>query len=232
MNKYEHLFFDLDNTIWDFEENSRLSMYELYQTHLTENDHGKSFETFFNTYQKINKDYWEKYRNGKVNKEHLRVYRFHDALKKIGKDDINFAIKFSEEYLEICPVKTKLIEGAIEILEYARQKNYRMSVITNGFEEVQHIKIKNCDLDKYFDQVITSEKANAKKPHPQIFYHAASLLKVQISSCIMIGDNHESDIVGANNLGMDTVYYSMTPMTEGFRGRWQINHLSELKSII
>lgn len=229
---YSHIFFDLDNTIWDFEENSRESIKELYETYLKENDEGISFEVFFDGYITINKSYWEKYRNGKVGKEYLRVNRFHDALKILGKNDMDFSTKFSEEYLEICPIKTKLIDGAIEILEYVKSKNLRMSIITNGFEEVQHIKVQNCGLQAYFDEVITSEKAEAKKPHPQIFYHAAKLVDAKVSTCLMIGDNHESDIIGANNLGMDTVYFSELPMTNNFRGRWQINHLSQLKDII
>ena len=232
MREYDHIFFDLDNTIWDFEENSRLSIQELYNTYLDDNEEGLGFEAFFESYIAINMSYWDLYRNGMVSKENLRVNRFHDALKLTGNDDMQFSIKFSKEYLEICPIKTKLVDGALEVLEYAKEKNYRMSIITNGFEEVQHIKVKNCGLEKYFEEVVTSERAAAKKPHPQIFQHAASLVDAKVASCLMIGDNHESDIIGANNLGMDTAFYSKELMTDGFRGRWQITHLRELKEII
>ena len=232
MKKYDHIFFDLDNTIWDFEENSRESIKELFDSYLNENNNGKSFDSFFDSYLAINKRYWALYREGKVGKADLRVNRFHDALNFIGVDDYNFSVKFSEEYLEICPVKTKLVDGADQILNYVQDRGYRMSIITNGFEEVQHTKIKNCGLEKFFDEVITSERAEAKKPHPQIFYHAANLVDVKVSSCLMIGDNHESDIIGASNLGMDTVYFSEIPMTDNFKGRWQIDHLNQIRDIV
>ena len=232
MNKYEHIFFDLDNTLWDFEANSKETLNELFFDHLDRSFQESSFEKFFKKYVEVNSHYWDLYRDGKVSKEDLRVNRFHDTLLSFKINEIELAENIAEEYLKICPYKTKLMDGAIDILDHLKIKGYPMVVITNGFEEVQHIKMKNCGLSDYFEDVITSEKIGCKKPYPEIFQYAFSMVDAKASTSIMIGDNHECDIVGADNLGMDSAYLQLGVLPKNFRGRWIIEKLSDLKSIL
>jgi len=232
LNKYKHIFFDLDNTLWDFESNSKETLLELYEKHLYDKLQGASFENFFAEYVQINSTYWEKYRHGKVKKEDLRVNRFHDTFLFFDLNDKHLAELFASEYLEICPFKKQVMPGCFQILEYLKAKEYPMVIITNGFDEVQHIKMQNCGLNPYFKTVVTSEKLGCKKPYPDIFNHAFSLVDAKAESSIMIGDNHDSDIVGAANLGMDSVYLKLSDVPENFKGRYIIDKLEQLKEIL
>ncbi|NND77491.1 MAG: noncanonical pyrimidine nucleotidase, YjjG family [Flavobacteriales bacterium] len=232
MNNYEHIFFDLDNTLWDFEANSKDTLEELFETYLKKDLPEVEFNELFSAYVTVNGSYWNKYRHGKVSKEDLRVNRFHDTLSSFGLDEFNLAEKISEEYLKICPLKAKLVEGAMEILDHIVGLKIPMVVITNGFDEVQHIKMENCGLTPFFEAVVTSEKIGSKKPYPEIFQHAFSTVGAKAARSLMIGDNHDSDIVGANNIGMDSAYLKLGELPDDFRGRWIIEKLSELKEIV
>ena len=101
----------------------------------------------------------------------MNVHRFHITLLEFGIDDRAFAGRFAADYLHMSPRKKALFPNVIEVLEYL-QKKYILHIITNGFEEVQEIKIKANELDKYFTTITTSEEAGSKKPEKKIFKFA------------------------------------------------------------
>jgi putative hydrolase of the HAD superfamily len=118
------------------------------------------------------------------------------------------------------------------VLDYLSAK-YTLHIITNGFEEVQHLKIKNCGLDKYFKEVITSERANAKKPSADIFNFALSATGATVENSLMIGDSWEADIDGARNFGMDQVFICRSEKERQSQGAtYFIDCLSELKGLL
>ena len=99
------------------------------------------------------------------------------------------------------------IDGAIDLLEMLSER-YRLHIITNGFEQVQHFKIKNSGLDSYFDFVFTAEQLGYKKPHPQIFIQALRQTQADPKKSLMIGDSLEADILGAMAQGMHAVHFN------------------------
>jgi putative hydrolase of the HAD superfamily len=139
--------------------------------------------------------------------------------------------------LELLPTRNLLFPGTHEILTYLRNKNYTLHIITNGFEDVQHRKMQGANLNPYFTHLITSEKANALKPHRAIFEHALSCSQSNAAESIMIGDSVEVDIKGAYDMGLDQVH-----MNHLDRNRYPIQgeiypthtlfHLEELRSIL
>ena len=163
---YKHLFFDLDRTLWDFDTNSEETLLELFDVHrLSERTDHAPME-FVNAYQAVNERLWAQYRAGTIQKAELRSTRFRVAFGEMEIDDPDFADRFGEEYLRLCPLKTKLVSGADELLGDLHEK-YVMHLITNGFQETQAIKIKAASIEHYFDEVITSEAAGARKPDPR-----------------------------------------------------------------
>ena len=93
----------------------------------------------------------------------------------------------------------------MDLLSYLKPK-YKMHIITNGFEEVQHKKMINSNLLQFFDKIITSEEVGVKKPNPKIFHFALEKSNAKVEESIMIGDNFEADILGAKNIGMHTIF--------------------------
>ncbi|UMB55259.1 YjjG family noncanonical pyrimidine nucleotidase [Lutibacter sp. A64] len=225
--KINHIFFDLDHTLWDFETNSDIAFDTIFKKHNVKVD----LEKFLNYYRGINQKYWKLYRNEQVTKEELRVGRLKDTFQIIKfKATSNLIDNLAEDYIEYLPDNNQLFEGTYELLEYLKP-NYQMHIITNGFNEVQTKKIKNSGLDTYFNQVITSESAGVKKPNPHIFNFALSKANATSKESIMIGDNWEADIMGAKNVGLDVIFcnFNKEPVSENIKS---VNLLSEIKKYL
>lgn len=198
------VFFDLDHTLWDFDKNSKLAFKRVFKKHTIE----IPINDFIEVYEPINFDYWKQFRENKVSKVNLRRGRLTDTF-------LFFNIIFTTEkiddladsYIDELPGNNHLFEGAKIILEYLTKK-YTLHIITNGFNDVQRLKLKNSEIDKYFSTVTTSEEVGVKKPNPLIFTSALKKANADSNSSIMIGDTFEADILGAEYVGMKTMYYN------------------------
>jgi putative hydrolase of the HAD superfamily len=231
MKNINHIFFDLDNTLWDFDKNSREAIKHLYQAFDIIKHCNTSYVDFLNTYETINHELWYLYNLNKTTKEELRYMRFYKTFLHFGYDDLELANNWADAYLKISPYKTHLIEGAIETLEYLKPK-YKLHLITNGFKEVQEIKLVTCDLKKYFEHIIISEDYGFNKPDIRIFELAQNLANTGKENCMMIGDNYEADIKGALNAGWKSVLYSPEKTNIHSKSTIQINQLSSLKGLL
>mgnify|MGYP000393851695 FL=1 len=151
--KYKHIFFDLDRTLWDFEHNSHETLLELCKSYnLKEKGVENSLE-FIKTYKNHNAKLWDLYRVDKISQKDLRRERFQRTLSDFGINDFDLSEKIGEDYIQVCPRKTKLYPFAIEVLEYLKQK-YPLHIITNGFDKTQHIKLEHSGMKQYFDEII------------------------------------------------------------------------------
>lgn len=228
---YQHLFFDLDHTLWDFEANSKLTLLDLYHKHELEQLLKTGYDNFYKTYIAINDGLWDQYRKGQVTKQLLREKRFFETFSSFGLKDTEFSKGFEDEYLSICPHKTQLLPGTEELLEYLKEK-YELHVITNGFSETQNIKMTKSGLDAFFGHVISSEKIGVNKPEPKIFLESMRLTGAEIEKSLMIGDNLQADIIGAQSCGMDQVFYNPARIVHGEKPTFEIFHLLQMKDFL
>ena len=229
MHPYKHIFFDLDRTLWDFEANALDTFKELFSIYEL-NKLVPDFDSFHRSYRKINRQLWQDYREGQIKKQVLKYKRFYLTLKEFGTDDVALAKKLGDDYVTLSGEKTKLFPHAMEALKYLQDK-YNLHIITNGFEEVQFKKIKNCKLEPYFKKIITSEKAGVQKPHQQIFEYALNEADAKKEESVMIGDDLEGDIKGARAFGIDQVYFNPHNHTHNIDVTYEIHSLLELKDI-
>ena len=205
MRTYDHLFFDLDNTLWDFTSNSRLAMEQtLAEQKLI--PRLPSFDEFFHVYEGINHALWNDYHLKKITKQKLIVERFSRSMNAFGIDDYDWS-ELNHQYLENMAKQTRLFPGTIETLDNLKAKGYQMHIITNGFREVQHKKLMNCGLAGYFAKVFISEEIQSIKPHRQIFEHALKSTNALKKRSIMIGDSWDIDIIGALEFGIDQIMF-------------------------
>ena len=205
MRPYDHLFFDLDNTLGDFTTNSRLAMEPtLEQTKIIQSLN--SFDSFFVMYEQINHSLWNDYHSKKITKQKLIVERFSRSLRAFGIHDYDW-VELNRLYLENMALQTQLFPGTMETLSVLKIKGYQMHIITNGFREVQHSKLHNCGLARFFTKVFISEEIQTTKPHRQIFEHALKSTNAPKKRSVMIGDSWEIDIIGALEFGMDQIMF-------------------------
>ena len=229
---YKDLFFDLDHTLWDFELNSKETMQELYSTHHIAALGITDFDAFFNIYTAHNHRLWDRYSKGFIKQEELRWKRIYLSLLDFKIANEQLSKEMSLEFLQILPTKKKLFPHTIEILNYLKDKNYKMHLITNGFESVQMQKIKNAEIAHYFTEVITSETSNSLKPNKEIFEFALKTANATLSESIMIGDNETADIQGGINIGMDTVFVNHLKVAPTLPATYTITHLKELEALL
>lgn len=229
---YKDLFFDLDHTLWDFETNSKETIQELYATYHLAELGIVDFDGFYSTYSAHNHRLWDRYTKGFIKQEELRWKRVYLSLLDFKVANEPLAKEMSQAYLEILPNKKHLFPYTIEILEYLKQKDYKMHLITNGFESVQFKKIKNSGLQDYFIEVITSEASNSLKPQKEIFEYALKNANATVAESIMIGDNESADIQGGINMGMDTIFVNHIQVVPTIPATYTITHLKELETIL
>lgn len=229
MSKYKHIFFDLDGTLWDIHRNAELTLRQMFvQFEIDET----LFEAFNKAYLKHNAKVWAMYREGTMSKEELRTARFSRSM-----DDIGFTYndewmeRFAAAFVDQCPRQPHVIPGALEILNYLQGK-YTMHIITNGFKEIQGIKMDGSGLTPFFVHNINSEDVGVRKPNPKIFEYAFELAGTNAEESLMIGDDWEADIIGARGVGMDQVFLKFNDHRHNVQPTFTITELIELKNIL
>lgn len=232
MKNYTHLFFDLDRTLWDFDANNQKTFEELYTKFELQAKGVASLSDFYQSYQRINLALWDAYKKQLIEKEELNFKRFYDSLLLFRIRDEELAKCMGAYYIAASPRQTLLYPNTIELLDKLLQK-YQMHIITNGFEEVQFIKIENSGLGMYFDQIITSERAGYKKPDRRIFDFAMQQAGAKPHESIIIGDDPEADILGAQQVGMDQIWVKHPPVKPGISApTYSVDRLLDITQIL
>ena len=230
MSPYQHIFFDLDRTLWDFNASAEDAIKRMFLEYDLQRKGIPGMDVFKERYHYHNDQLWELYRKGDILKEILNVKRFHLTLLDFGLDEPETAKGMARIYTSMNPDRAFLMPGTHEILEYL-VRGYQLHLITNGFQEVQDQKFRIGNFDKYIRTMTTSEEAGAKKPDPGIFSYALDKAGCKPEESIIIGDDLEVDIIGARNFGIDQVYYNPAGNPHNEKLTLEIRHLLDLKKI-
>lgn len=229
--QYKNLFFDLDDTLWAFSYNARDSFEEMYRKYEYDR-YFRSFQHFYELYERRNVELWAEYADGKVTKDELNRQRFLYPLEAVGEGDAALAKAFSEDFFAVIPTKSRLMPHAREVLEYLAPK-YNLYILSNGFQELQCHKMRSAGIDRYFKKVVLSDDIGVLKPWPEIFHFAMSATQSELRDSLMIGDSWDNDITGARGVGMHQVYYNVTGRSEfPFKPTYQITDLKELLQLL
>ena len=230
MMKYKHLFFDLDHTLWDHNTNSRIGLEEVYQQFGLQSWGIPSTTQFYLKFNEINHQLWDKYEAGKISQSELRHTRFRLIFSQFGVNDDSICDEISDTYISISSKKHHLLPNAQETLEYLFPK-YPMHIITNGFDEIQSVKMNAGKITHFFQEVVTSQNSGYKKPDSRIFEYALKKIKAVPQECLMIGDSFQSDIVGAIRAGIDAVFFNPDQRNQdiSIKPTYEIRDLEELR---
>lgn|SRR5690554_673612 len=226
--KYKTLFFDLDHTLWDFDANAHIALREIYTTYDFASRGMATFELFQENYEHQNLLFWERFRNGHVDREALRWKRLWHTFLDFRIYDKGLAREASEHYLKLLSYQTTLVEHAEQVLQHCQHRGYELAIITNGFKDTQNVKLKEAGIAHYFKAVITSEDVKLVKPHPAIFVKALDLMQTKAEESLMIGDCIEADVKGAYNAKIDQVFYNPKGTIVDFKPTFDIQSLNTL----
>lgn len=228
--KYKHIFFDLDGTLWDFYRNSTETLSVLYQKYGLHNWNIKC-KKFTESFHELNESLWRQFSENKISKYNLRNTRFPSLFSMLNIDNDKLAKLVSEEYIRSCPSMPHLIPNAVETLNYLYPR-YNLHIITNGFADVAHRKLNNSGIINYFRSIITPDIANSRKPETGIFKFALGKADAVTKDAIMIGNDLESDIMGAHFFGIDQIYFNPNNNHSSFRPTFVTKELIQLKNIL
>ena len=227
MKEIRHIFFDLDHTLWDYDKNAQETLTELYDQ--LELNSAVSLKKFINTYYEINDQMWLKYNSKLINRNYIKENRFLEVFRKVGIDE-SHAEESSNYFMNNCSRKPHLIEHAKITLDYLFKK-YKLHIITNGFNDVQPVKLSSSGIQEYFEVIVTSETSQARKPEPEIFQDALDKANATKVESVMIGDNPKTDIHGARDFGIKTILYDPSGRKRSMAD-YSIQSLDELIRIL
>ena len=235
---YTDLFLDFDDTLYDTRGNAQIALGELYE-HFQLSQYFAAPDDFFVPYWQTNTELWEQYAAGKINRDYLIVERFRRPLSLGQSADgssfnpsRDYCLNMSDVFLDFCSCKPGLIDGARELMDYLRSRKYKIHMCSNGFHEVQFKKLRSCGLIDYFDSIILSEDAGANKPSAQFFDYAFSKTGASRNTTIMIGDNPVTDIRGAHDYGLDTLFFDRKATQLDFIPTHHVQDLREIMEIL
>lgn len=231
MNNIRNIFFDLDDTLYDFSTASREAFQETYEL-LEYSRFFQSFDEYMNIYTPRNLELWEEYGKGMITKEELNRKRYSHPLETVGVHDQELAMRFCHEALGRIPYKKCLIPDAIELLDYLHPK-YNLFILSNGFQELQSRKMETAGLTPYFKDIILSDYIGVNKPHRELFEYALQRTNSELEESIMIGDMFDTDIKGAAGIGMKQIFLNRTGIsTLPFKPTFEVASLKEIKDIL
>lgn len=256
------IFIDFDDTLYDTHGNAVIALKETFD-HFHLADVIADEDEFYRDYWDTNVMLWDKYSHGLITRDYLIIERFRHPLalapalntKTIGFDvkrndfpaaTREFCIEVSDYFLGRCAMKAGVVEGAYELMDYLKHRGYHLHIASNGFHEIQYKKLRASRLYDYFDTIILSEDAGANKPHPGFFQYAFEQIRktrpdaiLTEDTCIMIGDNIVSDILGAKRAGLQTIYFNPkgTPRLSTVEGYpdpvdHEVHKLTEIKTLL
>ena len=209
---YKDLFIDFDDTLYDTHGNAVIALRELFD-HFGWATVFDDPQTFYDRYWETNIDLWTRYSKGEIERDYLIVERFRKPLSygRGLEPTEDYCRQVSEVFLDYCATKPGTVDGAHELVDYLRRRGYRLHMCSNGFHEVQYRKMRASRLDTCFDTVVLSEDAGANKPAPAFFDYALRVTGADVPTTLMIGDNFQTDILGAQQAGLAVIYFNRYP---------------------
>lgn len=228
----QHIFFDLDNTLWDHRRNAYLTIKDLFEKQEIGIRYSIDFEEFHAKYHVINEKLWEQIRDGEIDKAYLRKHRFYDTFLHFGVDDLPLSSYFEDHFLDHILKYNFLVESAAEILDYLHQKSYQLHIISNGFQEVTERKCILSGIAKYFQTITSADSIGIRKPDARIFEFALQQANAVREKSILIGDDWVADVLGAQRFGMDVIFFDALKNQKNLEDLKVIQHLLQIKKYL
>lgn len=223
----QHIFLDLDDTIFDFKKAERIALSRtLCEEGLEVNEH------ILNRYSEINLSQWKLLEQGKLTREEVLLRRYEILFGELGM--LCDAKKISETYENFLAEGHYFIPGAEELLEELSKK-YHLYLASNGTVEVQMSRIGSAGIEKYLEQIFLSEQIGYEKPSPHFFEKCFSQIPdFKREETLILGDSLTSDIRGGKNAGILTVWFNphQREKEEGIVPDYEIGKLEELQTIL
>ena len=225
---YRYLLFDADDTLFNFDAGSRNAFREaMTEMGLIATDED------YDRYAEINLALWKKFEKGEIDKETILVKRYRDYVAKYSVP--TDPDRLNESYKKAMSHQNILMENALEVVKALHAKGYRLFIITNGDANIQHKRLSESPITPFFEKVFISEEIGAAKPSRAFFKAVEDGIDgFDRSLALVIGDSESSDMLGAQNAGIDACYFTPKniPLPDGIASKYRVKTLTELLTIL
>ncbi|MGM5630330.1 HAD hydrolase-like protein [Apibacter raozihei] len=233
MRNIKHIFFDLDNTLWDTDRNSMLTLKQMYEDVKVEEIYNVNFQEFYDSYYQRNEHLWALFRQDKVTKNDILSQRFKNTFEEFDIRDEVIRSYFDAHFLEKVVKHNTLIDNTVEVLSYLKSKGYIMHIVSNGFIKPTERKVYDTPIKDYITTITSGEEINKRKPAREVFELGLDKANANPEESSFIGDDFEADVLGSDNLGMLGIYFNYKKDSDlsKMNGFPVINNLIELKQL-
>ncbi|MGE0454895.1 MAG: HAD-IA family hydrolase [Vicinamibacteria bacterium] len=178
-------------------------------------------------YRRINHELWGLYAKGRMAGPAVARERFRRLLSERGAE-ARLAKALDEGYLADLSRRGEALPGARRALARLRRR-FALAVVTNGYDRVQHSRLRAGRLLRHFDAIVTSEGCGYTKPHRGIVDAALASLGVTPAEALLVGDDLSTDRGAARSAGVPFVWLDrgVVPARAGLPRR-RVGSLSEL----
>ena len=202
---HHNFLFDLDQTLLDF----HASEYKALGIVLNEN--GLSFsDEIYRAFKAYNKSLWLELEKGNISRTELFTRRFRDVFSRCEGDSSGLdPLKVNDAFIRTMSVNGVLMDGALAFVRRLKDNipDARIYIASNGATVNAKGRLASTGLDRYTDGVFISEEMGVTKPDAAFFERILEQIGEPGSSCIMIGDSLTSDMLGAKNASLDSVWF-------------------------
>ena len=202
---YTTILFDADNTLLNFdkdEDNALRKVMKEYGVPVTEEN--------INTYIEINVSLWKALERGEITKPELKRTRFKRFFEKIGFVTDADTFEVNERYLYLLGDGGNTLEGALELCRELQEKGFDLYIITNGVTDTQKRRLSRSGLLPFISEVFISETLGYQKPRKEFFdIVLGKIPEKDTSKILVVGDSLTSDIKGAMNAGLESVWLNL-----------------------
>lgn len=230
MNSYEWLLLDADNTLFDFNAAEEYAI-----THTLLHFDAPNVPPVKDCFRRINSDLWRFYEKGELSREKLMTHRFALLLQALNKEGDPAA--WNERYMGFLSQCSVLLPGAETLCRRASQK-YKLVLITNGTAAIQRARLHASPLERYFEgRVFISEEIGYHKPEKEFFDKVLAAIgaRTQRGKVLVIGDSLSSDIKGAFNAQLDSVWLhspTATAPAGAIKPTYEVENLAQLTEFL
>lgn len=199
--KYKALLLDIDNTLYDYNKTHAIAKKSVIE--FCKNKFNIDETTILRAYEQARKKVHTEL--SETAASHNRLLYFQKMCELLELNPLEHSIDIYNIYWDTFLENIEPFDGVYKLLEKYKNK---ICLVTDLTAHIQYRKIKKLKLDEYCDTIVTSEEAGKEKPHPYMFLLALQKLNLKASEVCMIGDSFKKDILGAESLNIDTIWFN------------------------
>ncbi|MDR3272650.1 MAG: HAD hydrolase-like protein [Flavobacteriaceae bacterium] len=205
--KIKHIFFDLDNTLWDTDKNSKTTLETMFSEMKVTEKYGLDFSDFYPNYYVRNEKLWDLYRQNLATKQDIISKRFCSTFQEFDINDEELNQYFEENFLKKVVENNDLVENAENALRYLKSNNYNLHIVSNGFIEPTERKVFDTPIHQYVSTVTSGEEINKRKPAREVFELGLQKARALPEESSFVGDDWSADALGSEKIGMFPVFF-------------------------